>query len=88
MHEFSLMADLLNKIKTIAAEENATKIESVSIWMGALSHITPEHFEEHFIEGSSGSIVENAKLIIELSDDTEHPEAQQILLKSLDVSDK
>lgn len=85
MHEFGLMKDLLRKIEHIAAENKATKVESISVWLGAFSHITPEHFREHFVDGSAGTIAENAELRIEKSDDTEDPNAQEILLKSIDV---
>ena len=86
MHEFSLMADLMRKIEQVAAENDAERVTRVRVWLGALSHITPEHFREHFEDGTRGTLAEGAELEVEASDDETHPEAQQILLRSLDVS--
>ena len=86
MHEFSLMADLMRKIEQVAAENDAERVTRVRVWLGALAHITPEHFREHFEDGTRGTLAEGAELEVEASDDETHPEAQQILLRSLDVS--
>jgi hydrogenase nickel incorporation protein HypA/HybF len=86
MHEFSLMADLLRKIEQVAADNGASRVVKVRVWLGALSHITPEHFREHFEDGVRGTVADGAELEVETSDDESHPEAQQILLKSLDVA--
>lgn len=86
MNEFRLMASLLNKIKIIAAEERAQKVDSVSIWMGASAEVTAEHFKQSFTRDSAGTIIENAELIVVQSKDKEHPQAEEVLLKSLDVS--
>ncbi|PYG03488.1 MULTISPECIES: hydrogenase maturation nickel metallochaperone HypA [unclassified Thioalkalivibrio] len=85
MHEHSLMADLLRKIEQVAADNNAERVTRVRVWLGALSHITPEHFREHFEDGTRGTLAEGAELEVETSDDETHPEAQQILLRNLDV---
>ena len=86
MHEHSLMADLLRKIEQVAADNNAERVTRVRVWLGALSHITPEHFREHFEDSTRGTLAEGAELEVEASDDDTHPEAQQILLRSLDVA--
>lgn len=85
MHEFSLMADLLRKIEQVATDNKAERVTRVRVWLGAFSHITPEHFREHFEEGVKGTIAEGAELEVEASDDETHPEAQQILLQSIDA---
>ncbi len=86
MHEFSLMADLMRKIEQVAVDNNAERVTRVRVWLGALSHITPEHFREHFEDGTRGTVAEGAKLEVETSDDEADPEAQQIVLRSLDVA--
>ena len=86
MHEFSLMADLMRKIEQVAADNDAERVTRVRVWLGALSHITPEHFREHFEDGTRGTVAQGAELEVEASDDEAHPEAQQILLRSLDVA--
>ena len=86
MHELSLIANLLRKIEQVAAENRASRVVKVRVWLGALSHITPEHFRVHFEDGVRSTLADGAELEVETSDDESHPEAQQILLKSLDVA--
>ncbi len=87
MHEAGLIRDLLSKIDELAARESATAVTSVSVWLGALSHISAEHLREHFKNETGGSIAENASLEIEVSDDIDHPQAQDILLRSIDIAE-
>ena len=85
MHELSLMNDLFKKIKQIADNENASKVIKVNIELGALAHISPDHFREHFDEMRSGSIAEEAVLEVTLNSDIHHERAQDITLLSIDV---
>ncbi len=60
MHEQALMRDLMTRILGIADSEGATAVTKVSVRLGALSHFTPEHFQEHFHDSSQGTIAEGA----------------------------
>jgi len=86
MHEHSLMNNLMNKILSLAEKENATKVTKVSVKLGALSHMSPEHFKEHFTISSKGTIAEGAFIDAEEANDIHDPNAQTILLKSIDVA--
>lgn len=86
MHEFSLMADLLRKIEQLAKDAKTDKVRGVKVKLGALSHITPDHFREHFEAAIVGTIAEGATLDIEQSDDQSDPNAQDILLESVDIA--
>ncbi len=86
MHEHSLMNNLMSKIFAIAEKERAVKVTKVSVKLGALSHMSPEHFKEHFDIAAKGTIAENAILDTEECRDIHDPQAQAILLKSIDVS--
>ena len=86
MHEYSLMADLLRKIQQLAEEAQADKVVSVKVQLGALSHITPEHFREHFQEAIVGTVAEGASLLVEQASDPNDPSAQDILLQSIDIA--
>ncbi len=87
MHEMSLIHDLMRKIETIAREQNATKVVGVKVRLGALSHISAEHFREHFEEETKNTIAEGARLeAIALTDEND-PEAQDIILDSVEVED-
>ena len=86
MHEFSLMADLLRKIEELAKGANANKVTSVKVRLGALSHITPDHFREHFEEATVGTVAEGARLDVTMCERKDDPNAQDILLESVDVA--
>lgn len=86
MHEQSLMNSLMNKILSLAEKEKATRVTKVSVKLGALSHMSPDHFKEHFDISAKGTIAENAVIDTEVSDDMNDPNAQTILLKSIDVA--
>jgi len=85
VHEFSLMADLFRKMSEISNRNGNRKIVTVRVKLGALSHITPHHFEEHFIDFSKGTPADGAKLEIVQLDDRNDPNAQSILLESVDL---
>jgi hydrogenase nickel incorporation protein HypA/HybF len=85
MHEASLMIGLMKRIDDIARAEKATRITGVSVWLGAFSHMSAEHFTEHFEQAAAGTIAEGAALDIAVSDDTAHANAQDILLESVEV---
>lgn len=87
MHELSLLRDLINKITTIAHQEKADKVTKVKVELGALAHISADHFKEHFIEAVEGTIAQYAELEIIENPDPNHPKAQDITLLSIDVHD-
>jgi hydrogenase nickel incorporation protein HypA/HybF len=85
MHEATLMKGLMRRIEDIAREQQARRVTSVSVWLGALSHMSPAHFAEHFDEASAGTIAQGAKLNATASDDVRHANAQDVLLESIEV---
>ncbi len=85
MHEASLMRALMRKIEDLAAEQDAQRVTQVHVWLGALSHMSPAHFQEHFDQSSPGTLAEGAELKIDLSDDIHDPNAQELLLRSVEV---
>lgn len=85
MHEASLMRNLMRKIDSLAQAERASKVTTVRVWLGALSHMSPQHFREHFEHASVRTIAEGAALDIEASTDIHDPNAQDLLLRSIEV---
>jgi hydrogenase maturation protease len=67
-------------------KQNAERIVAVKVRLGALSHISASHFREHFVQGTRGTKAEGARLDVEVSEDSEDPRAQDILLQSIEVS--
>jgi hydrogenase nickel incorporation protein HypA/HybF len=85
MHESGLMKGVMRRIEEIAQDQQATRVVGVSVWLGALSQMSPAHFAEHFQEAAAGTIAEGARLDATASDDVRHPNAQDVLLESVEV---
>ena len=91
MHEFSLMADLLRKIERIAQDAGGREkivLTAIHVKLGALSHISAEHFREHFETAIKGTVAEGARLDVEELTDPNDPNAQEIILDSIEVRDR
>ena len=84
MHERALLADLVREIVSVAAEEGATVVRSVSVRIGPMSHMTPEHFVEHFAEATRGTVAEGAQCAVATIDERD-PLAQSIVLESVEL---
>lgn len=87
MHESSLIKDLIRKISSIALEQHASKVIGVTIKLGVLSHISPEHFREHFVHTTRGTIAEGAQLNIKVIKNVNDPLSQEVHLESIEVFD-
>jgi hydrogenase nickel incorporation protein HypA/HybF len=85
MHEAHLMTDLLHKIEALAREDGAPRVAAVEVWLGALCHISAGHFREHFERETVGTLAEGAELSLLVSDDPRHPQAQDIVLRSVSL---
>ncbi len=85
MHETSLVAALVRRIQAAASAEGAQHVVGVSVWIGALCHMSPEHFAEHFERAAAGTAAAGARLEVTASDDTSHPDAQNVLLERIEV---
>jgi len=85
MHELSLMADLVRKIESVVRSEKARCVKSLKVRLGALSHLSGEHFLEHLREAVRGTSAEGARVELEVSEDLQDPRAQEIVLVSLEL---
>ena len=85
MHEASLMAGLMRQLDEIARREGALRVTAIQIRLGALSHLSPAHFAEHFSQAAAGTAAEGARLDAVISDDIADPAAQGIVLLSVEV---
>lgn len=88
MHEFSLLKDLLLKIKSVAQENGSDQVVGVRVKLGALAHISPSHLREHFDQAVVGTVAEGARLDIEKLQDERDPHAQEIILDSVEIAEK
>lgn len=85
MHERALMTDLMREIEEVARADDATRVTRVSVRLGALSHFTQEHFREHFVDASRGTLAEGAAVDAVLADDLDDPRATGVVLESVEV---
>jgi hydrogenase nickel incorporation protein HypA/HybF len=85
VHERALLTDLMREIEAVAAADDSTRVTRVSVRLGALSHFTPEHFREHFIDASRGTLAEGAAVDAVLADDLDDPRAAGVVLESIEV---
>ena len=81
------MTDLMRKINSIGNENGAKNIIGIKVKLGALSHISAEHFKEHFVISAKGSLAEHAKLDVEVLKDINDPHAQEIILDNVEIEE-
>jgi hydrogenase nickel incorporation protein HypA/HybF len=85
MHEQTLIRDVMSRIDEIARAEGATRVTKIQLRLGALSHITPAHFCEHFEDAARGTVAEGAKVDAEVVGDMTHARARDVVLESVEI---
>jgi hydrogenase nickel incorporation protein HypA/HybF len=85
VHERALMEDLVRKVAAVAEAEDAESVTRIRVRLGALSHFTPEHFVEHWLDASRGTIAEGAEVDAVLDEDLDGEAAQGVVLETVDV---
>lgn len=86
MHESTLLKGLFSKIESIAEENGSHKVINVTVRLGPLCHISPDHLREHFDQAAIGTVAEDAALTIRELTDMSDPHAQEIILESVEVA--
>ena len=87
MHEQSLITDLLRKVEGVAADAGSDTVLEVAVQLGALAHISPGHFRDHFALAARGTAAAGARLVVDRSEDLHDPNAGEILLRSVTVAE-
>jgi len=85
MHESGLIHNLVHRLEDAAREANAQKVSGATVWLGALSQMSAEHFRKHFDTEARGTVAEGAVLTIEVSDDPTAPDALSVVLRSVEL---
>ncbi len=86
MHEQATIRDLVATVLEVAEENNATRVVRIKVHLGALSHFTSEHFVEHWVDASAGTIAEGCKVEAELSEDLTDSNAQGVVLEDVEIA--
>ena len=82
MHERKVMEDLIREIELRGEGRRVTRVR---VRLGALSHFTPHHFQEHFEDASRGTVASGARVEAEMRTDPTEAAAQGVVLEELDV---
>jgi hydrogenase nickel incorporation protein HypA/HybF len=69
MHETALVRDIVRRTDELAHATNARRVTGAKIWLGALSHLSAQHFREHFDIEARDTLAAGAVLDIEVSED-------------------
>jgi hydrogenase nickel incorporation protein HypA/HybF len=84
MHETALVRDVVHRIEDLA-RSTGSRVTRAKVWLGALSHLSVEHFREHFAVEARDTLAAGAALEIDVSSDPEDPHAQHVRLESIDL---
>jgi len=85
VHERALMDDLVRKVVAVADAERATRVVRIRVRLGVLSHFTPEHFREHWVDATRGTLAEGAQVDATLDSELTGDAAQGVVLESVEV---
>jgi len=85
VHERALMADVVREVERVATAGGAVCVSRVAVELGALSHFTPSHFEDHFREAARGTIADGAEVEVTVSHDAKAAAAQTVLLRNVEI---
>lgn len=84
MHESGLIEGIISRAEAAAG---GARIVRIVVWIGALAPISSSHLRAHFAAACLGTAAEGAALDVVCSDDPLHPQAQGVLLQSLEVEE-
>jgi hydrogenase nickel incorporation protein HypA/HybF len=65
MHELAVCQEMLIQITQIAAEKNATSVDSVTVHIGPLAGVESHLLKQAFPFAAAGTLAEGAQLIVE-----------------------
>ncbi len=85
MHEYSLIAGLLTQIRLLMETYPDHPLDTVHVRIGALAQISTEHFREHFCHAVEGTDLEHVRLDVTMDNDPGNPNAQDIILESIEI---
>ena len=87
MHEASLAAYLVRRVKEIAYAQGAQRVLSVRVQVDALTLLSRDHLLDHFFLASRGTVAEGAGLEVRVADEGCFTGEMGLLLESLEVED-
>ena len=87
MHEEALLRELVRKVQEISAANGGGPVQTVRLWVGALSHLSGTEVGARWPLAARGTPSEAARVEVTHSTDLADPRAESVVLVSVDVSD-
>lgn len=85
MHEEAMLNDVVRKAEEVARREGASRVTRVRLWVGARSHLAGPELRDRWAYAVAGTALSGAEVEIETSSDRSDPNAENVMLRSLDV---
>lgn len=85
MHEMQTVRALHSRAVEAARVARASRVVTIHIRIGALSHLSPDHLRKHFMRLTETSILAGARLDIVVDTDPTADLSQEVELVSLEV---
>ena len=85
MHEEAMLKDVIRKAEEVARQEGATRVTRVRLWVGARSHLGGPELRARWMAAVRSSPLSEAEVEIETSRDPTDPNAEGVVLRSLDM---
>jgi hydrogenase nickel incorporation protein HypA/HybF len=86
MHEEAMLRDVVRKAEEVVRESGPGRVTRLRLWVGARSHLAGPELEARWAHAVSGTALSSARVEIEVSRDGTHPNAESIVLRSVDVA--
>jgi hydrogenase nickel incorporation protein HypA/HybF len=85
VHEASLIRSLLQQVLARASGAGAVRVVGLTVRLGALAHLSPEHFDEHFRQAARGTLAEGATIDAIIDTDLRADGAADIRLEAIEI---
>ncbi len=85
MHEHGLVRGLLRKLEEVARQNGASRVVAARVRLGALAHVSAEHFRTLFEETARGSLAEGCRLEVCEDLSPSSPHAHEVLLEHVEL---
>jgi len=85
MHEEAMLHDVVRKATEVARREGASRVTRIRLWVGARSHLGGPELKDRWAHAVTGTALSGAEVEIETSSDRSDPNAENVILRSLDV---
>jgi len=85
MHEEAMLRDVVRKAEEVARRQSASRVTRVRLWVGARSHLAGPELKDRWAHAVSGTALSGADVEVEVSRDRSDPNADRLILRSLDV---